>query len=121
MGGFAETHGLMGLEKDMLTVEFETKDSLFGVIKSGIKRIKIPISELEAVYWKKKVFGAALIIRARSLKAISSIPGNNKGEVHLKITRRDRDVAAQFASRLELRISEHRLDRLDHDIDMLDA
>ena len=38
-GGLASNSGLLRLEGDALVLEFETKDDVFRVLKSGVKRL----------------------------------------------------------------------------------
>jgi hypothetical protein len=63
--GLAEAEGLMRLEDDVLTLECETKDTVMGVLKSGVKEFHIPLSALDSVSYNKRLFGARIRIQAK--------------------------------------------------------
>ena len=95
-GGFAEGKGLAKASGTELTLEFVVKDSVVSVLSSGMKEIRIPREEIDAVRIKRGWFGAKVYIRVKSLKWLAGLPGCDNGEVALHIARRDRDQAAAF-------------------------
>lgn len=44
--GWADVEGLVSVEKDSLVLELETKDGLFGVLRSGVKEVRLAFSDL---------------------------------------------------------------------------
>lgn len=111
--GFAKAQGILRVDENALTLEFEIKDNLFGVLKSGIKEVIIPIQYIESVTLNKSWLRTALIVRVQSLKILSHIPKHNQGQLWLYISWKDRDIASKFASFLRLKISENQLKLLD--------
>jgi hypothetical protein len=97
LAGFAEGNGLAKGSPAELTLEFVVKDSFLNLLKSGMKEIRIPRSEIDAVRFKRGWFGAKVCIRVKSLKWLADLPGCDSGEVTLHIARRDRDLAGEFA------------------------
>lgn len=83
-----------------VTLEFFVKDTVVSVFKSGMKEIRIPRAEIDAVRLKRGWFGAKVHIRVKSLKWLAELPGCENGEVTLHIARRDRELAAAFVCRL---------------------
>jgi hypothetical protein len=98
--GFAEGKGLAKATPTELTLEFVVRDAVVELVKSGIKEIRIPRTELDAVSFQRGWFGAKVHLRAKSLKLLADLPGCDNGEVTLHIARRDRDQAADFVRAL---------------------
>ena len=111
--GFVEAGGLVRMEEDSVVLEFRKKEGVFGIPVSGLKEKRIPISELSAVIFKKKVFGAKLIISGHKMSTFADIPGSQNAEIVLGIARKDREAAQELEANLSLRIAEARLRELD--------
>ena len=103
-GGFAEGRGLAKIDSADLTLELVVRDSLVQLLKSGVKEVRIPRSEIDAVSFKRGWFGAKVRIRVKSMKWLKDLPGCDNGEVTLHVARRDREQAEGFVQML-LRIS----------------
>ena len=114
--GLADVDGLVRLEADRLTLEFQTKDAFFGVVKSDLKRVEITLGDLTAVTFKKKMFWATLALRVCTMALIEAVPGAKRGEIKLRFARKHRDEAQTLASSLNLRLSEHRLTQMDDEM-----
>lgn len=117
----AEAHGLMTIEGDYVRMEFQTQDAILGLLKSQLKEIRIPIQELNSVIYEKKLFGTKIILKANKLSTLSKVPGHEKGQVVLEISRKDRDVAEKLTSSMDMKITEMNLKRLDKELDDLDG
>jgi len=94
--GLAEGKGLAKASPSELALEFVVTDTVLDVVKSGVKEIRIPRTELDVVRLKRGLFGTKIHIRAKSLKWLTDMPGCDNGEVILNIARQDRDQAADF-------------------------
>jgi hypothetical protein len=46
-GGFGETHGVLRFDGRSLRLDWQTKDSVFGVVKSGAQQLEVPLSALD--------------------------------------------------------------------------
>ncbi len=114
--GLADVGGLARFEADVLTLEFQEKDAFFGIIKSDVQIVQITLSDLAAVDFAKKMLRATLTLRVHSMALIEKIPGAKRGEIKLRFARKYRDEAHTLASRLQLRLSEHRLERMDEEM-----
>lgn len=111
-GGFAEAHGIIRFDGVQLTLEFEIQDGVFGVVKSGVKEIRLPVSEIAAITFKRKTFRALIVLRCHRVKSVEKIPGQKGGEFRIQVKRAHRDEAEAFASALRLAVAEARLDAL---------
>ena len=118
--GLADVDGLARFEADVLTLEFETKDAFFGVIKSGVKAVEIPLADLVSVTFKKNMIRATLKLRVRSMTLIEDLPGTNGGEFRLRFARKYRAEAQALSTSLNLRLSERKLALMDEEIRKLE-
>lgn len=112
--GFQKASGLLKLEEGHLVMEYQVEDAIVGMFKSDVKEVSLPISELLEVEFKKRFFSAKLILRGQSMKVFQDVPGTEQARCELKIKRGERDMAARLASRLQLALSEYRLDQMDN-------
>jgi hypothetical protein len=110
--GFAEAKGLVRSNPAGLVLEYEVKDAMFGLVKSDVKSLHIPLEELAEVHLTKGWFRTHLTLRAKRLQTLADLPGSNSAEITLKLARKDRSLAEQLVSFLNLRICEHDLKRM---------
>jgi hypothetical protein len=111
-GGLADCQGIVSATESCLVLEFETRDSVFGVLKSGVKSVEIPFSELESVTYEKRLFSALIRICVRRLSTVADIPGLSNGEIKLKVARKNRSKAKLFASSVNLHAIELSLESI---------
>jgi len=95
--GLGRCSGLAKASSEELTLEFVLKDSVFELLQSGVKEIHIPKSEIDVIRLTQGWFGAKLRLRLKSMKWLAELPGCERGEVTLRVARRDRARAAEFA------------------------
>ena len=119
--GLAEVEGLARFEDDVLSLEFEAKDAFFGVVKSGVKEVHLALTDLVSADFSKNMFRATLKLRVRSMMLIKEIPGASRGELKLRFARKHRDEAHALASKLQLRMSERKLELMDEEIRKLEG
>lgn len=111
--GFSEATGLLHLENEKLVLEFETQDSVVGIVKSGLREVSIPFSEIDEIQYKSGFFGAKIEIIGKSMKVMEDVPGAKHGSAVLHVRRRDKKKAGQVLSRARLELSEFRLKELE--------
>ena len=95
-GGFAEVKGLAKANESDLILEFVIEENVLQVFKSGLKEVRIPRAEIESVRLKRGWFGARVRICVKSMKWLADLPGCDRGEINLHVSRPDRDRAADF-------------------------
>jgi len=113
--GFAEAQGLIRFDEgeNTLILEFQVKDGFVGFLKSGLKEVRIPISEIESVRLKDRLWmKPVLIIRASQLSTLSDIPESSQGEVKLHVSRKNKRDARLLASNVMLTLSDYELKKL---------
>lgn len=98
--GLGAAEGLLRLDGDALLLEFEVKDSLIGVLTSGIKQVAVPLSQVDSLTWKEGWLGSQLILQTGSLRAVRDVPARRRGQVRLSLSRKDREAARRLVSAL---------------------
>lgn len=112
-GGFAIQNGLIHVDSNFLTVEFETKDNVFKIVSSGLQIIKIPLNGIQSIEFKKGFFSSKIILSTKSLKYLANIPGNESNTVTFKIKKKDKDLALMSVSQIQLLLAENKLNSLE--------
>jgi hypothetical protein len=102
--GLANSHGLIRDEGDHLCIEFQVQDAVFGLIKSGIKQVRIPLADLASVTVARSWFGLCtkLVVQVARMEAVKDVPGMAQGRIALGVARKDRDAAAKFVAELHV-------------------
>jgi hypothetical protein len=113
--GFVVVKGLFHLRDGKIVLEFDERDGFVGFMKSEIKELEVPFSEIDSISGKRKWFSYKVEITAKSMKTFRDIPGAEQGKLTLKVQRKDRDLAGEVVSTGRLKLSEFRLDELDKD------
>ena len=90
-----------------IVLEFESK--LFGIIKNGVKELRIAKDEILDIKFRKGFFkfGAKIEIRLKSFTRLSEMP-NRDGKITLKIKRDDFDRAKEAVEKLQKDLTEKR-------------
>ena len=108
LAGLAEAQGIAHLQDNVLTLEFETKDSIFGLLKSGLREQRIPVDEIDAVLFENKMFKTQLRLQARLMRTFRHVPGAKAGQLTLVFEQHARDASKQLARQLARAIDEGR-------------
>lgn len=111
--GFQQAEGLLKLGKEQLEMEFEVKDAILGIIKSGVKDTAIPFSDLKSIDFKKGWFSAKIILEGTSMKVFNDLPGTELATCTLKVKRKHREEAEKLISQARLQLSEYKLDQFE--------
>ena len=117
--GFADAEGVLRISSDALTLEYQVKDNLIGVMKSGVSTAVIPFDHIDEVDFRSNFLRTSLNIRVDSIQIVEDVPGAKQGTVRLKIPRRYKREAAEIAHEASIRSSQSKLDRLEGDADAL--
>lgn len=106
---FVDASGLLRYDKSGLHLEFQTKDAIFGVIKSGVKSVLIPHTQLRDLRFKKSWFSHYLILQTKDMKTLKDVPGAESGEVRLKIKKADAIQAKSLGLHVSSALTDARL------------
>ncbi len=111
--GLARTDGIIRFTPDAVTLELETRDSLFGIIRSGPREFTLSARDMESMRLRPGVFRTRLHISAKNLKAVARIPGHVGTELVLTFPRRLTTALRLAVSELSLRISEQEIQEIE--------
>ncbi len=118
-GGFGQVKGLLKVDKESLSFDFQSEDAILGLLKSQPRVERIPMREVESAEVKTSLFSRKLILRFYKLETLEAFPqvsGDKRaGELQLRVKRGDKERALKIESYVNLRISEIRLDSFDQD------
>jgi hypothetical protein len=107
--GLAEANGVLSLREDFVRVEFQTKDSIFGAIKTEVSTVNIPVSDIEELHFKKGIFGNALTIRLSSIGESVEIPNQEAGVIRVSIDKNHIEAALNFVSAVKLEVVDQKI------------
>jgi hypothetical protein len=105
--GMSQIDGMSKFSPAGIVLEFESK--LFGIIKNGVKELRIAKDEILDIKFRKGFFklGAKIEIRLKSFTRLTEMP-NRDGKLTLKIKREDFDRAKEAIEKLNKDITEQR-------------
>lgn len=86
-GGFSIVNGMAKISRAGVVLEFEAK--IFGMMKTGIKEVRVALEEIEEARLKKRFFKLTLEIWLNNFKTLSEIP-SKEGRIVLQISKDDR-------------------------------
>jgi hypothetical protein len=107
--GFAELDGLLRIDQENLILEYQTKDAIFGVVKSAVKNIYIKYSDILSMEFKKGFFSSKITITTSSFIADKMFPKAHGNELELVIKKKHKEQAMQLVSIVNLGNAESRL------------
>ena len=113
--GFAKIEGTITLKSGVLHFEFHKTDDVVGAFKSSVKQLKLPLSDVVRMEYKKKLFGGRIIIRANSESAFGELEGQEFSIRTLKVKKSDRNQASDLVTHANIYLSEEKLRSLDEE------
>ncbi|CAN5292119.1 hypothetical protein BH20ACI2_BH20ACI2_01720 [soil metagenome] len=93
-------------------IVFELESKLFGLISNGVKEVRLPLSEILDIKFRKGLFkrGAKIEIRTKTLIKLAELP-NSEGKMSLKLTPDDHERAREAVEQLQKDLA-HRTESL---------
>jgi len=104
---------VLRFDGENLVIEFQTKDGMFEVLLSDIRRVTLPLPTLTAFGWRPRWFGGAFDLSVASLELTRNLPGSDQGCVQLKVKRKDRAAAEHLANEVQLALANRVLRRIE--------
>ncbi|MFT3879080.1 MAG: hypothetical protein QM703_05390 [Gemmatales bacterium] len=103
--GLGQCHGIVYDEEDSLRFEFQIKDSISGILKSGVKQVRIPVQQIISVDLVKGWLGSVragvkIILQGALLDSLKELPGMNQGKIELCISKANAALAQEFVEGL---------------------
>jgi hypothetical protein len=104
--GMRQVHGLARLDPTELVLEFRTH--LLGLFRTGLKEVRIPLSDIVEAAIDYRVLYSIIRIRTRSLKSLQEIPGLKGASLKLRIEGiQSRRIARAFVAELDYQRATH--------------
>lgn len=104
--GLTQVNGVAKISPAGIVLEYESK--LFGVIRAGVKEVRIPLSEILDVKFRKGLFkrGAKIEVRMRTFAKLAELPSTD-GKLTLKIIRDDFERADAAVKQIQQDLNVH--------------
>ncbi len=100
--GFAETEGILSIDNTDLKLEFQTSDNILGLLKSGVREVRLPLDKVEEITFRKRWLGCSLIIRVAEMRGAAEVPNFSQGEILLSIGKKHSQAASDLVSAIQL-------------------
>jgi hypothetical protein len=98
--GLGECRGLIKDEGQQLTLEVQLQDTVAGILKSGVQKFCVPISDVVSLTltngWLGTKWGVKLVLQTDDVELLSELPGATQGRVQLRVARKDVEAAELF-------------------------
>ena len=121
--GFGEIQGIARMQPDGLLLQYQTRDAVLGVLRSGMKSALVPVQTLVSAR-----YGAGFLwlsprieVRVSDLSAVADIPSTEGGRLVLKVAFGDRGDARKLAHLLGGLLAEQRLNHLQSELDRMSS
>jgi hypothetical protein len=81
--------------------------------KSDIMTDEILFSDLNMIEFKKGIFSSKLILHGKKAAPFRNLPGSDLTTRSLKVKKKNREIAANISSKVNLELSEMKLREMD--------
>lgn len=103
--GLGQCHGIVYDDGDYLRFEYQIKDSISGMLKTGVKQVRIPVQQIISVDLVKGWLGSIragvkIVLQGASLDSLKALPGMNQGKVELYVNKANVPLAQEFVEGL---------------------
>jgi hypothetical protein len=104
--GLSNIDGIAKFSGAGIILEFESK--FIGLIKTGVKEVRLPLGEILDVKFRKGLFkrGAKIEIRMKTFQKLNEVP-NKDGKITLSLLADDFDRGSEAVSRLQKDMGEY--------------
>ena len=120
-GGFGEIQGIARLDSDGLLLQYQTRDAVLGVLRSGMKSALVPLDTLVSTQFRSGFLWLSprIEVRVSDLSSVADIPSTEGGRLQLKVAFGDRADARKLAHLLGGLLAERRLNHLQSELDRM--
>jgi hypothetical protein len=118
-GGFGEMQGMLRFDGRTLLLQYQTSDSVLGVLRSQPRQVVIALDTLMDLRFRAGWFWLFphLEMRLSDFEALAQLPEAKDGRVQLSVRFSDRDDARRLAAAVSSAVSEYRYALLSREID----
>jgi hypothetical protein len=103
--GFGQGEGLLRDEGTHLCLEYQLTDAVVGVIKGGVKQVRVALKDLTSVtltqgWFGQKWAGVKIVIQATRMDVLQDLPGASQARIELGISAKDYKAAQKLVADL---------------------
>ena len=99
--GLMESNGLVYIKGQQLHLEYQTSDSVLGLLKTNIKSLEVDLADISHCFLEHKFWTSELILQGNSMRVFGSAPGSASGTLRLKIGKQHHNAALNLLSQLK--------------------
>lgn len=109
-GDFTNSSGILSLVDQELRIEFQTKDGFVGLVKSDVKKIVIPLTDIMDIRFKKSWFGGGKILpQVGSMDLLKDVPDHESGIIRLHVKKQSKESAMNLVAEVTYVAAENSL------------
>jgi hypothetical protein len=90
-------------EGEHFRFEYQVKDTISGMLKSSMKQLRVPVTQIVDVQLVRGWFNSAgvkIVLQASHMDTFKDIPGMNHGKVELQVDKANVPLAEAFVEGL---------------------
>lgn len=121
--GFGEIQGIARVQPEGLLLQYQTRDAVLGLLRSGMKSALVPAQSLVHARYRAGFLWMfpRIEVRLSDLSAVADIPSTEGGRLVLKVAFGDRADARRLAGLMGGMLAEHRLNHLQSELDRMSS
>lgn len=98
--GFMRSSGMVSFEGGTLMIDYQKVDTVVGLIKSGINKLRIPESDIKSAKYVRRFWGSRIELEGCNLQTFNNVPSAKGVLLILRFCRRNSESARQLAYEL---------------------
>lgn len=98
--GLMESTGLVYVEDEQLHLEYQTSDSVLGLLKGNIKSVQVDLADITHSCLEHKLWSSELVLQGKSMRVFGSAPGSSSGTLRLQISKPYHSAALNLLKQL---------------------
>lgn len=103
--GLGQCHGMLYDEGDHFHFEFQVKDTISGMLKSNVKHLRVPVTQIVDAQLVRGWFGSThhgvkIVLQSAHFDTFKDIPGMTQGKIELQIGKTNVALAEAFVEGL---------------------
>jgi hypothetical protein len=112
--GLTLARGFAWHTKEGLMFEYQVSDSIMELLKSELKELFVPYSQVQQISHKNSWFsGGTVYVQLSSLKNLEDAPFLEQTELCLELERKHKTAGKEFAVSAQLELSNYKFDQMD--------
>lgn len=98
--GLTDTQGMISMSDEHLVIEYQTADSMLGLLKTSVKVLEIPFTEIAGARLEQKLWRTEFVLQGKSMRSLGKYSGAKRGSIRVKIARGSTTAANELIDQL---------------------